>query len=206
MRFIALIAMVVFLSAACGDSTADSSAAPAESATVTTSTTTTTTAPTTTTVPTTTTTTTSTTTTTAPPETTTTTLPGGLDVTFATEIVFEQSENSVWKSAVFTAEGPAVDEGLVCAGGTVDLQGFDTSIGSWRHEIIYLCDDGSGQFNMELELKVSYTDAGYTESGPWTIVWGSGEYENLVGSGTDVTNLPEPNFYVGEQIGQIAQG
>lgn len=205
MRSATSVVGLVLLLTACG--AGDDGQETTEAATATTTAPTTSRPPeTTTTTSTTTIATTTTTTTTQPPETTTTALPGGLDVTFGTEIVFEQTEDSVWESAMFTATGPAVDEGLICPAGTVELQGFDTGIGSWRREVLYKCDDGSGEFQMALQLKVAYTSDGYTESGAWSIEWGTGAYENLIGLGTDSTTQPDPNFYVSIQPGKVAQG
>jgi len=80
----------------------------------------------------------------------------------------------------FSAAGPAVDAGVVCANGTIEFQasldqpaGFDT----WEDE--YICDDGSGSFIL--------ATIAFFEDGPVDAVWrltsGTGRYENLAGGG-----------------------
>lgn len=148
----------------------------------------------------------STTTTAAPPATTTTSLPGGLSVRIEGEIVFGWDEANVWDSAPFRASGPAVDAGLICTEGIMDLWGFDQGFGTWRNEVRYTCADGSGTFHLLFELRAGYAEGVYTETGTWTMVFTSGPYEGIIGMGTDVATLAGPDHYLTLQEGLIARG
>ena len=59
----------------------------------------------------------------------------------------------------FTATGPAVDEGVLCATGTtIDLEGRRSPDAPWGFTVNVLkeftCDDGSGTFQVRLQGRV----------------------------------------------------
>lgn len=146
-------------------------------------------------------------TTTAPPSTTTTTgLPGGLAVRVEGEIVFGWDEPNVWDTAPFQASGPAVDAGLICDEGTMDLWMYDQGIGTWRSEVRYTCADGSGTFHLRFELSASYAGGEYSERGEWTVVFANGRFEGITGAGSDVATLASPGHYITVQEGFITPG
>lgn len=87
----------------------------------------------------------------------------------------------------FTASGPAVDAGLVCAAGdTIDSDlpqaaGFRSERGVnlliLKH---FSCTDGSGDFWIKLQVRIDARGDDFT----WAIVDGSGGYERLRGTGS----------------------
>jgi hypothetical protein len=86
----------------------------------------------------------------------------------------------------FAASGPAVDNGLVCATGTVedlggtvkDLNGPYTLM--WLKKRFY-CDDASGTFDVRLIVHLN-EDTGFTTAN-WNVIDGTGNYGNLKGNG-----------------------
>ena len=94
---------------------------------------------------------------------------------------------------VFTASGPAVDDGTVCATGTVDDVSIETSGAPGGSQVIlhvlkrFNCSDGSGTFDVRLvvnlDLATHYTTAN------WKIVGGTSNYIDLHGSGS-LTGTP----------------
>ena len=89
----------------------------------------------------------------------------------------------------FTASGPAVDEGLVCpSGDTIDVfgkaSGFQSAKGGLNFQVVKLftCDDGSGEFFVKLQVRVDWKGDNFT----WTITGGSGQYEDLHGTGQGI--------------------
>jgi hypothetical protein len=105
------------------------------------------------------------------------------DVLFVAEM---SDASSGAASGPFTASGSAVDEGLMCASGDVS-QRFGKATGSQSsneyvnfqviHE--FTCDDGSGEFLVKLQVRVNQNGDNFQ----WTIVGGTGDYEDLRGSG-----------------------
>ena len=200
-RFVPLTVFVLLL-AGCGgtdggssDSTLMATTSTTES-TTTEATTTTTTSTTTTTLP-------ETTTTSTTPTTTTSTLapvPGGLDVTIESEIVPE-SDN--WRGT-FTATGPAVDDGVMCPSGELELQEYDQGIPTWRVSTKFVCADDSGKFWINYDLTAEITDEGHTESGTWIVTLGIDAYETLIGNGIDTTANPDTGVYISIMEGQLA--
>ena len=94
----------------------------------------------------------------------------------------------------FTAAGPAVDEGLVCASGeTIDVDfhdsGFQSKTGvNYQVVKLFVCDDGSGEFSAKLQVRYDRRGDNYN----WNIVGGTGSYVKLHGTGTG-TGLPTPD-------------
>lgn len=109
----------------------------------------------------------------------------------------------------FTASGPAVDEAVVCPGGSEafdrleDMEGsvitdddwagmFDTAMaeGSVAQMMVYevwTCADGSGEFTVAFHNVVDFSFfefEGVQDVGTWEVVNGTGDYERLAGSGT----------------------
>lgn len=134
----------------------------------------------------------------------TTTLPGGFEVVIESEILFGWDEENVWEHGAFAAQGPAVDAGLMCPEGTINLASYNKSFGTWRVEVKHVCADGSGSFHLAFDLAASYSGGTYTETGTWVVVYGTDTYADLVGSGSDSTISPSPNRYLAVQVGQVA--
>jgi len=102
-------------------------------------------------------------------------------------------------SSPFTASGPAVDDGVVCASGVVEdvffkASGFQSNTGV-NFQIVkeFTCDDGSGDFSVKLQVRLLFDDSPATFN--WNVVDGTGAYENLHGTGTGV-GLPCDTCFV----------
>lgn len=87
-------------------------------------------------------------------------------------------------SGTFTALGPAVDAGRLCAAGSWTNAGFDfsTADANWFEDEM-ACDDGTGSFVLRVgDLGIPTADQPWT--GPWTVVRGTGRYTDLEGEGS----------------------
>ena len=104
---------------------------------------------------------------------------------------------------LFSATGPAVDAGLVCASGTTEFTDESTEPihgGDFRWEDIYTCDDGSGTFVIGADVFVGVGD---DETGVWSITSGTGNYESLVGGGGSVTSPTGFSTWSDDMIGRL---
>lgn len=88
----------------------------------------------------------------------------------------------------FTATGQAVDAGLMCdSGDTIDvfakMTGFQSGHGI-NVQVVkrFTCDDGSGDFLVKLQVRVVDT----VDTFNWNIIGGTGDYEDLHGTGRGV--------------------
>ncbi len=88
----------------------------------------------------------------------------------------------------FVANGPAVDDGILCASGTVDdlsivTSGSQNGTFSILHVLKrFTCDDLSGTFDVRLVVKLNLTTR-YTTA-HWNVVSGTGNYTHLHGNGS----------------------
>ena len=91
----------------------------------------------------------------------------------------------------FTASGPAVDQGLICASGdVVDTRLIFAGGQSNRGAQIpvrktFTCGDGSGQIFVKIQVHLDF--ATETESFSWVIQGGTGDLAGLRGSGSGTT-------------------
>ncbi len=77
--------------------------------------------------------------------------------------------------ALFAANGPAVDAGIICSSGTVQyVGGHDTR---WEDE--YTCADGTGTFTAGVDIH--FVDERQWQS--WTIISGTDAYSSVTGGG-----------------------
>lgn len=88
----------------------------------------------------------------------------------------------------FTASGPAVDDGLVCAAGTVvnasgKATGFSPTGFNFQGVKLFMCEDGSGEFFVNLQARIDFRK-GTTFN--WNVLSGTGDYEKLHGAGDGV--------------------
>lgn len=87
-------------------------------------------------------------------------------------------------AGTFTATGPAVDAGLICAKGdseggrVLDNTVDESALRRW--EDLYTCDDGSGSFIVVVEAFFENTQR---LAGVWSISSGTGTYLTLTGGG-----------------------
>jgi hypothetical protein len=98
-------------------------------------------------------------------------------VTFAVVEQFDQP------SGVFTSDGS-----VVCASGTTTNETFATGFQGDRGVIFHVrktitCNDGSGTFTLQLHARSGF-NVGDMTFGPWVVLDGTGDYENLRGRGT----------------------
>ena len=113
--------------------------------------------------------------------------PSGVEIV---DLVTFDPQNPGPSTGEFTATGPAVDAGLICPAGTsVDVfakySGFNAATGYMNAQIVkqFTCDDESGEFLVKLQVRI-YPGEGTDFN--WTIVGGTGAYEDLHGSGEGV--------------------
>ena len=100
----------------------------------------------------------------------------------------------------FVANGPAVDDGLLCATGDVATVST-TGAGFQSNRLFNLtvfneftCDDGSGTFLVKLQVQVnSYRGVMFN----WAVVSGTGDYEDLHGSGRGFVLPVDTDIYQG---------
>ena len=100
----------------------------------------------------------------------------------------------------FEATGIAADDGLLCAQGEV----FNTAIsgaGFQSNRLFNLtvfkeftCDDGSGTFLVKLQVQVNFSSG---TSFNWVVVSGTGDYEDLHGTGTGFVVSGDTDVYQG---------
>jgi hypothetical protein len=87
----------------------------------------------------------------------------------------------------FTATGAAVDDGLICAVGTVDDISIEVTgppSGDFRILKVlkrFYCDDSSGTFDVKMTVHLDLTTNATTAN--WKIVDGTGAYTALKGNG-----------------------
>lgn len=108
-----------------------------------------------------------------------------LDVSFEVQTTF--IDGGPLSGGPFTASGPAVDAGLVCAAGdTIDndlpqAAGYQSERGAnlliVKH---FSCTDESGDFWIKLQVRIDARGDSFT----WAIVDGTGAHERLRGTGS----------------------
>jgi hypothetical protein len=108
------------------------------------------------------------------------------------DVGFEVETSLLGAPSPFVATGPAVDAGLMCDEGTVhdnsgNLTGFSPRGFNFQGIKHFICDDGSGQFLVNLEARIDFRK-GVTFN--WNVLSGTGDYEDLHGAGTGV-GLPD---------------
>ena len=123
-------------------------------------------------------------------------------VTIVSDVTFVEGGPNIGS---FTTSGDAADSGAICPAGSFE----DTSIrfagGQARTGIVQLqvfkiftCDDGSGTFDVKMQIQANF-DTGI-ETFTWVVTGGSGDYASLHGAGSGST-VPRPggntNTYVG---------
>jgi hypothetical protein len=106
--------------------------------------------------------------------------PSDVHIEVATSLVGENPPGP------FTASGPAVDAGVVCSDGTVvnatgQLSGFSSQGFNFQGIKHFTCEDGSGEFFVNLQARIDFRK-GVTFS--WNVLGGTGDYEDLHGSGS----------------------
>ena len=105
-----------------------------------------------------------------------------------------------------TAEGPAVEQGLMCESAQGELLNLvigwrepEYNIGALKR---FTCDDGSGTFTVRLQARL-IEEQGYPFR--WVILDGTGDYEGLRGAGGGWVEDPYnqiPN-HIDHHIGRV---
>jgi len=88
----------------------------------------------------------------------------------------------------FVASGPAVDNGVVCASGTVvNARGMVTGNSPVGFNFLgikhFTCDDGSGEFFVNLEARIDFRRG---DKFRWNVLSGTGAYSDLHGAGSGI--------------------
>jgi hypothetical protein len=110
------------------------------------------------------------------------------DVTIVSHMNFNQNG---FNYGDFRASGAAVDQGLMCASGTVDdtrliFAGSQSTRGAQIPvRKTFTCDDGSGQIFIQILVHLDFATS--TETFSWAILGGTGAYGGLNGSGQGST-------------------
>jgi hypothetical protein len=111
----------------------------------------------------------------------------------------------------FTATGPLCPSGTFADDVKVfapnpESSGIDSS-GTFNLLIrtVYTCDDGSGTFNAVKHVFLTFTDNGFTSTGPIQLLGGTGAFTDLAGHGVDNgTTIGDTG--VGDISGFVVQG
>jgi hypothetical protein len=120
------------------------------------------------------------------------------DIEMSVPTVFVDPGDPGDPDGAFTATGPAVAEGLVCATGeTYPLRGSATG---WQSNRVanfhvlkeFVCDDDSGSFFVKLEVHYAFATTPEHSEFNWTIKGGTGDYEDLHGSGSGMGLYADP--------------
>src|SRR4051794_1446277 len=104
------------------------------------------------------------------------------------------------------ATGPFTASGPICPSGTTstvsrELAGFERGFGGQiRVTKLFVCDDGTGSF--ELKLNVAIRFAPFSDTYQWVVVDGTGAYENLHGAGSG-TGTPTDAFLLDQYTGSV---
>jgi hypothetical protein len=98
----------------------------------------------------------------------------------------------------FSASGPAVVAGLVCASGLVEDVAVTSNNPSGPFQIIKVLkrfDCGDGTFDLKMVVKLNLTT--HNTTARWHILGGTGGYAGLKGHGSliGITNDPDPGIY-----------
>jgi len=111
---------------------------------------------------------------------------GAADVTIVSHMTFNPND---FNTGTFVASGPAVDEGLICASGTV----VDTRLilaGEQSNRSIQIpvrktltCPDGQLFIKIQVHLDLATS----TESFSWVVLGGTGAYGSVSGGGQGTT-------------------
>lgn len=91
-------------------------------------------------------------------------------------------------ASLFTASG-----GVICESGTVANEHFLVAKRGLKFQVVkrFTCDDGSGEFFVKLEAKLSPET--FTTTFRWNVLGGTGAYEGLHGSGSGFSTLRDPD-------------
>ncbi len=99
----------------------------------------------------------------------------------------------------FEATGPAVDDGVICESGDVETV-FVKPAGFQSNRVLiltvgkyFVCDDQSGTFFAKLQVKIDGEGASFN----WVIQEGTGDYEDLHGSGGGFVVPVDTDIYQG---------
>jgi hypothetical protein len=111
----------------------------------------------------------------------------------------------------FTATGPLCPSGTFADDVRVfapnpESSGIESSGGfNLLIRTVYTCDDGSGTFNALKHVFITFSDDGFTNTGPIQLLGGTGAYAELVGHGVD-NGTTSGDTGVGQISGFVVQG
>jgi hypothetical protein len=106
-----------------------------------------------------------------------------------------------YPTGTFSAAGPAVDDGVICAGGTIGFLGNPEAhpAAIFRWENLYTCDDRSGTFIFGADAFIDHDiDNVRRLAGTWDISSGTDGYVGLTGGGgADTVYVPDRSVIIG---------
>ena len=110
------------------------------------------------------------------------------------------------EAATGEASGPFTAAGPICPSGVTytesrDTSGFERGFGGQiRVTKLFVCDDGSGSF--ELKLNVAIRFGPFSDTYNWVVVDGTGAYADLRGTGSG-TGTPAGDVLLDEYAGSM---
>ena len=111
----------------------------------------------------------------------------------------------------FTATGPLCPSGTFADDVKVMApnpasSGIDSSGGfNLLIRTVYTCDDGSGTFNAVKHIFITFTEDGFTNTGPIQLLGGTGAFTDLAGHGVD-NGVTSGDTGVGQISGFVVHG
>ncbi len=116
------------------------------------------------------------------------------------DVVVETRLDQGIRGGTFTATGEAVDSGAFCAEGVFSAAEIDRNSDPVLVEHQFICADGTGTVALRIEVSVAEIEQeqpGADVDGSWTVIRGTGEYQEIEGSGT-LAIVDFFGFYRGE--------
>jgi hypothetical protein len=140
-------------------------------------------------------------------------LAGTASAQAAEQVPFTITEQINFATGVttFTATGPLCPSGTFADDVKVTAPnpgspGFGTSGGfNLLIRTVYTCNDGSGTFNAVKHVFITFTDDGFTNTGPFQLLGGTGAFTDLIGHGVD-NGVTSGNTGVGQISGFVVRG
>jgi hypothetical protein len=125
-------------------------------------------------------------------------------VTIVSDVTFVEGGPNIGS---FTTSGDAAESGAICPAGSFEDTGIRFAGGQARTGIVQLqvfktftCDDGSGTFDVKMQIQANF-DTGI-ETFTWVVTGGSGDYASLHGAGTGST-VPRPGGNTNKYVGML---
>lgn len=101
------------------------------------------------------------------------------------EVTIRHEAGVLGGAGTFTVTGGAVDDDIVCTAGEVEAVNVNVDAEQASFEDRLTCDDGTGSFVLTVEQpRDGWEFPEPYSGGKWTIAGGTGDYQDLRGSGS----------------------